>query len=70
MLQESFLTILVKLVVEKIKHKDVLGMNLKFRGRNINEFYCKKHLKEALNINDEQWDYYIKSFKQDKCELF
>lgn len=54
---------------KRIKHKEVIGMNMKFNGRNINEMYCKKHLKEKLGLNEEQWNYYIEIFKQQGCEL-
>lgn len=55
---------------KKIKAKEVIGMNLKFNGRNIEKFYCKKHLKEMLNIDDEQWEQYVKDFKSRDCKLF
>lgn len=55
---------------KKIKHKDVIGMNMKFNGRNVESLYCKKHLKEKLNINNSQWDYYVDTFKNQGCELF
>lgn len=54
---------------KKIKHKEVIGMNMKFNGRNINEMYCKKHFKEILGLSEEQWSYYIETFKQQGCEL-
>ena len=54
---------------KKIKHKEVIGMNMKFNGRNINEMYCKKHFKEILGLSEEQWNYYIETFKQQGCEL-
>ena len=55
---------------KKIKAKEVIGMNLKFNGRNIEKFYCKKHLKEILNIDEEQWEQYVKDFKSRDCKLF
>ena len=55
---------------KKIKSKQVIGMNMKFLGRNIEDLMCKKHLKEFLNINNEQWDKYIKGFKNSGCDLF
>ena len=54
----------------KIKHKDVIGMNMKFNGRNVKQMYCKKHIKNKLGIDDNQWDSYIDSFKTQGCELF
>lgn len=55
---------------KKIKHKDVIGMNMKFNGRNVQDMYCKKHLKLHLNITDDEWDEYVKSFKCQGCVLF
>lgn len=55
---------------KRIKHKDVIGMNMKFNGRTISNMYCKKHLKQKLQLTDEQWDYYVETFKSQGCELF
>lgn len=55
---------------KKIKNKDVVGMNMKFGGRNINEMSCKTHLKEKLKIDNLEWDNYITIFKSQNCELF
>ena len=53
-----------------IKHKDTIAMNLKFNGRNATTMFCKKHLIEALNIDNSQWDYMCNTFKGQGCELF
>lgn len=55
---------------KRIKHKDVIGMNMKFGGRTISNMYCKKHLKEKLQLTNDQWDYYVKTFKSQGCDLF
>lgn len=55
---------------KKIKDKNTLAMNMKFNGRNIQDMYCKKHLKEKLKLTEEDWDNYIKQFKNQGCELF
>lgn len=55
---------------KKIKHKDVIGMNMKFGSRNMRDMYCKKHLKEKLDIDNSQWDLYVEQFKNQGCELF
>ena len=55
---------------KKIKHKNVIGMNMKFNGRDIREMYCEKHLKEKLNISNEEWDKFIETFKSQGCDLF
>ena len=55
---------------KKIKDKNVLAMNMKFNGRNTEDMYCKKHLKEKLNLTEEDWSNYVKQFKNQGCELF
>ena len=55
---------------KKIKHKEVIGMNMKFNGRNISQMYCKKHIKEKLDIDNAQWDIYVDTFKKQGCDLF
>jgi len=55
---------------KKVNKKDDVAMNMKFNGRNIDKFYCKKHLMEILDVNKEQWDSYIESFNSQGCDLF
>lgn len=55
---------------KKIKDKNTLGMNMKINGRGVGTMYCKKHLKEKLELTDEQWDQMIDNFKKQGCELF
>jgi len=59
-----------KICNKKVNKKDEIAMNLKLLGRNINTYLCKKHLMEFLDINKEQWDRYIKEFKESGCSLF
>lgn len=54
----------------RIKHKNVLSMNLKMHGRNVNKFYCKKCLMKKFGWSQQQWDNKIKAFKNQGCELF
>lgn len=54
----------------RIKHKNVLSMNLKMHGRNINKFYCKKCLMKEFGWSQQQWDNQIESFRNQGCELF
>lgn len=56
--------------LKRIKAKDVIGMNLKYHGRNINRFYCKKCLMKMYDMDDEKWDKQVESFKQSGCDLF
>lgn len=55
---------------KKVIKKDEIAMNLKMLGRNIEEYFCKKHLMKYLGINKEQWKNYISDFKQQGCNLF
>ena len=55
---------------KKIKDKDTLSMNLKFHGRNINKFLCKKCFMEIYNMDELKWNWWIERFKQDGCSLF
>ena len=55
---------------KRIKNKQVLGMNMKFNGRKTTIMYCKKHLKQKLNLNEQQWIDMIDEFKNQGCELF
>ena len=59
-----------KICNKKVNKKDEIAMNLKLLGRNINTYLCKKHLMEFLDIDKEQWDRYIKEFKESGCSLF
>lgn len=54
----------------KIKDKETLSMNLKMYGRNIDKFFCKKCLMSDLEIDEEKWNHYVRSFKNQGCELF
>lgn len=56
--------------LKRIKTKDVIGMNLKYHGRNVNKFYCKKCLMKMYNMDEEKWDKQVKRFKQSGCDLF
>jgi len=59
-----------KICNKNVNKKDEIAMNLKILGRNIDTYYCKKHLMEFLDIDKEQWDRYIKEFKESGCSLF
>ena len=54
----------------KIKNKDVLGMNMKLFGRQINKFKCKKCLMKEFGWDKEDWDNKINEFKEQGCKLF
>lgn len=45
-------------------------MNLKYHGRNINKFYCKKCLMSMYNMNVDKWNSEVERFKQSGCDLF
>ena len=61
---------------KKIKSKEVMAMNMKYFGRDIIEFYCKKHLKEELvylfdrEFTNDNWNECVERFKDQGCNLF
>ena len=55
---------------KRIKHKQVLSMNLKMHGRTVNKFFCKKCLMKEFDWNNEDWDNQIETFKKQGCALF
>lgn len=54
----------------KIKDKEVLGMNMKMFGRNIDKFQCKKCLMKEFDWTQEDWNNRVKGFKIQGCLLF
>lgn len=56
--------------LKKIKDRDTISMNMKFHGRKINKFLCKKCFLKLYEMNEEKWNWYIERFKQDECALF
>lgn len=55
---------------KRIKHKEVLSMNLKIHGRQVNKFYCKKCLMKEFDWTKEDWDKQVEAFKAQGCALF
>ena len=56
--------------LKKIKDRDVLSMNMKLHGREINKFYCKKCLMNMYNLDEDTWNKWIAGFKNSECALF
>ena len=56
--------------LKKIKDRDTISMNMKFHGRNIGEFLCKKCFMKLYNMDEKRWNKYIEQFKQSGCTLF
>lgn len=55
---------------KRIKDKTTLAMNMKFHGREITRFLCKKCFKKLYEFDDDKWNYYVAAFKRDGCALF
>lgn len=55
---------------KRIKNKDVLAMNMKIHGRNVNKFYCKKCFKKLHSLSEDNWNDKVEMFKQNGCGLF
>lgn len=56
--------------LKKIKNRDEIAMNLKFHGRDVEKFLCKKCFMELYEMDEKKWNWYIDRFKQDGCALF
>lgn len=54
----------------KIKDKNTLAMNMKYFGRHIEEFKCKKCLMKEFGWTKDNWDKKVESFKRQGCQLF
>ena len=55
---------------KRIKDKTTLAMNMKFHGRDVSKFLCKKCFKKLYEMDDDKWNKYVESFKRDGCVLF
>lgn len=53
-----------------IKDNDVLAMNLKLFGRQIDKFMCKKCMMKYFEWNKDDWNNKVNEFKQEGCSLF
>lgn len=56
--------------LKKIKDRDTISMNMKFHGREIDKFLCKKCFMKLYEMDEEKWNWWIERFKQDGCVLF
>ena len=56
--------------MKKIKDRDTISMNMKFHGREINKFLCKKCFMKLYEMDEAKWKWWIERFKQDGCALF
>lgn len=55
---------------KNVRQNDVLAMNMKYHGRNVTEFKCKRCLMNELNMRKEEWDKKVEDFKNQGCSLF
>lgn len=53
-----------------ITNANVLSMNLKYHGRDTNQFLCKQCFKKEFDWTNEDWNNQIKRFQAQGCELF
>lgn len=56
--------------LKKIKDRDTISMNMKFHGREIDKFLCKKCFMKLYQMDEDKWNWWIERFKQDGCALF
>ena len=45
-------------------------MNMKFHGREIDKFLCKKCFMKLYEMDEAKWNWWIETFKRDGCALF
>lgn len=50
--------------------KNVVGLNKKFLGKNVKNFYCMACLADYLNVTEDELLDYIEEFKNEGCKLF
>ena len=55
---------------KNVRQNDVLAMNMKYHGRNVTEFKCKKCLMNELDMSKEEWSKKVEDFKNQGCSLF
>jgi phosphoadenosine phosphosulfate reductase len=67
---EKYFNHICKVCGKKVNKNNEIAMNLKLLGRNIADYFCKKHLMEFLEIDKDQWNTYVKDFKMQGCDLF
>jgi SOS response regulatory protein OraA/RecX len=56
--------------VKNIRQKDVIAMNMKLYGRQIEKFKCKKCLMKELEWSRDEWNNQVARFKDQGCKLF
>ena len=55
---------------ESCQDKNALAMNMKYFGRHIESFKCKKCLMKEFGWSKEDWDSKVEGFKRQGCQLF
>ena len=55
---------------KNVRQNDVLAMNMKYLGRNIDKFYCQKCLMKKFGMTKDEWNDTIEGFKAQGCTLF
>lgn len=55
---------------KKIKDRNTISMNMKFHGREIDKFLCKKCFMKLYEMDEDKWNWWIERFKKDGCALF
>lgn len=56
--------------LKKIKDRNTISMNMKFHGREVDKFLCKKCFMKLYKMDEDKWNWWIERFKQDGCALF
>lgn len=55
---------------KQIFRQNVIAMNLKLFGRQIDKFLCQKCLMKEFGLTKEKWNEMVRDFKSQGCKLF
>ncbi len=55
---------------KEIRNKDIIGINKKLLGENVEYFYCMDCLATYLNCSVDDLIEKIEDFKEEGCKLF
>lgn len=55
---------------KNVRQNDVIAMNLKLHGRNVDKIFCRKCFMKEHKMSKEEWNKNIEYFKRQGCSLF
>lgn len=54
---------------KRINLNEVIGMNLKYFGRNIDTLLCRDCFQSFTGMDDKEWNQTVENFKSQGCKL-